>query len=673
MEFACFQQEVPLTKPAERFDGFVIDSSVNIDEDTDDTYFSPPISQYEEVVSMTDENRQSQNQQNVLIDTSNVNDSSFSNGRPKKGRKQKYKNQNRQTRKMNCIQNKEYIGKNGKLYVEKEFRQYVCSCGCFDRVGEKTLKTEFKKFYSVSSHDAQRALICNMVKEVEIKRKRVKHSDKRKKSRIYQICGNLVCKPFFLQTFRISSCKVNTALKAFQRPEGVRDLRGISGGHNKICGDRVEKVMEHIRKFPKYKSHYRREDTEREFLSCNTTLDLMYTLYKSEVLIDPVSKSFYKHIFLTKFNLQRKKLKKDTCFTCDRLQVLISNSEDEAQLAVLKEEKETHLTLAENAQENKTKDMKAAENNPDLETLCFDLEKTLPLPRIPTNVVFYKRQLWVYNLGIHSGKEKRGHCYVWVEGEAGRGAQEVGSCLRKHIQEEMGPVKELILWSDSCGGQNRNIKIVLLLKSILEEHPTLEKITMKFLVPGHTFLPNDSDFGDIESALKLQQRIYTPEDYIRVMESCKKRNPLCVHRTASVDFVGTDKIEAKVTNRKKYINGQAVSWLKSRVVEVRKSKPYSIFMKTKFEGVENELDIKKRTPRGRPLSAEHGFSTLLEPLWPRGKPISIPKLNDLKSMMELIPSDAKPVYQRLFASAGVEDDIDGFDGELDFEMEESDD
>lgn len=116
--------------------------------------------------------------------------------------------------------------------------------------------------------------------------------------------------------------------------------------------------------------------------------------------------------------------------------------------------------------------MKNAEKDPDLETICFDLEKTLPLPRIPTNIVYYKRQLCIYNLGIHSGKDNKRHCYVWVEGEAGRGSQEVGSCLVKHFKETVHSAKKVILWSDSCGGQNRNIKIVLILKTVLENHPS---------------------------------------------------------------------------------------------------------------------------------------------------------------------------------------------------------
>lgn len=96
---------------------------------------------------------------------------------------------------------------------------------------------------------------------------------------------------------------------------------------------------------------------------------------------------------------------------------------------------------------------------------------------------------------------------------AGRGTQEVGSCLRKHILEKVSPeTKRLSLWSDSCGGQNSNIKMVLMLKSVLEEHTGLETITQHFLVPGHTFLKNDSDFSDIECALKLQSRLYVAED-----------------------------------------------------------------------------------------------------------------------------------------------------------------
>lgn len=41
--------------------------------------------------------------------------------------------------------------------------------------------------------------------------------------------------------------------------------------------------------------------------------------------------------------------------------------------------------------------------------------------------------------------------------KAGIGAQEVDPCLKKHIKQNLSnSIKELVLWSDSCRGQNRN-------------------------------------------------------------------------------------------------------------------------------------------------------------------------------------------------------------------------
>lgn len=37
---------------------------------------------------------------------------------------------------------------------------------------------------------------------------------------------------------------------------------------------------------------------------------------------------------------------------------------------------------------------------------------------------------------------------------------------------------------------------------------------------------------------------------------------------------------------------------------------------------------------------------MMEPLWPNGKPISEAKLNDLKSLLPLIPEDAQDFYKK---------------------------
>lgn len=380
-------------------------------------------------------------------------------------------------------------------------------------------------------------------------------------------------------------------------------MRGLSGGKNKISEHRLQEVIQHIDKFPRYKSHYAREQSTCMYLRSDTTLSVMYNLYK-EGSESPVSFSKYKDIFLRHFNLKRKPLKKDTCNTCDKLEVLKNTGSLEEQNK-FNLEKQNHLTLASEARNTMNTDRKRAEEDEHLEVLTFDMEKTLPLPRIPTSVVFYKRQLWLYNLGIHTAKKNKGHCYIWLEGVAGRGAQEVGSCLFRHIMEDadMAACKNLILWSDSCGGQNRNIKMVLMLMAMLEVHPTLEKITLRFLTSGHSFLPNDTDFGDIECALKLQQRLYTADDYINIMKSCKKKNPLVVHKMEKEHFFGTANVEKNIVNRKVDVSNSKINWLKFKEIEVRKDRPFTIFVKTSLgDETHREINIEKK--RGRPQNID---------------------------------------------------------------------
>ena len=122
------------------------------------------------------------------------------------------------------------------------------------------------------------------------------------------------------------------------------------------------------------------------------TLQDMYDAYVKDV-VEPVSISTYRRTFLTKFNLKFKALKKDTCNACDvyAAKVQTVNSEEGKQ-KLLKEHNE-HIDLAKEAQTLMRSDMEKANKEHFIECLTFDMEKTLPLPRIPTNVMFYKRQL----------------------------------------------------------------------------------------------------------------------------------------------------------------------------------------------------------------------------------------------------------------------------------------
>ncbi|KAJ8937236.1 hypothetical protein NQ314_011991 [Rhamnusium bicolor] len=186
----------------------------------------------------------------------------------------------------------------------------------------------------------------------------------------------------------------------------MKDKRGFaSGGKNKISDDVLQSVLDHINKFPRYKSHYCRETTEALFL----------------------------HPDLTETKI--KVLSKDTCNTCDRLTNSIQGSENAEERKKYSDEHDKHLKEAETARSHMKNDFSEAKETNGLEVISFDMEKVLPLPRIPTNIVYYKRQLSFYNEGIHSAKKNKAYSFVWKEGDAGSGAQEVSSCIKKYIED----------------------------------------------------------------------------------------------------------------------------------------------------------------------------------------------------------------------------------------------
>jgi hypothetical protein len=85
---------------------------------------------------------------------------------------------------------------------------------------------------------------------------------------------------------------------------------------------------------------------------------------------------------------------------------------------------------------------------------------------------------------------------MWPECTAGRGSDEIGSCLFRVLHEKISrgeKYKKLLIFSDSCAGQNKNFVIMSLFIFMVEQQ-WFGKTEHHFLVPGHTFLSCDADF-----------------------------------------------------------------------------------------------------------------------------------------------------------------------------------
>uniref|UniRef100_A0A6P7FVC4 Uncharacterized protein LOC114331499 n=1 Tax=Diabrotica virgifera virgifera TaxID=50390 RepID=A0A6P7FVC4_DIAVI len=192
-------------------------------------------------------------------------------GRPKKGRNPKYPGQTFQTRKKMKDSNLTHYTVGGKIRETKQFIDYKCTCikKCDENVSRDEKEICFKTFWNLASYDLQTGYIGATVKEMPIKRKRTKATGKTY-TRRYMIGENEVCRDTYIKTYQISSKRVNTALNKI-RVSDVKDNRGKHGRKAPIPEETKTQIIEHIKRFPTYISHYSRSETETKFLPFDLT------------------------------------------------------------------------------------------------------------------------------------------------------------------------------------------------------------------------------------------------------------------------------------------------------------------------------------------------------------------------------------------------------------------
>ena len=350
----------------------------------------------------------------------------------------------------------------------------------------------------------------------------------------------------------------------------------------------------------------------------------------------------------------------DTCKVCDTFKVQTTAEEDEAKRKQLLCEWDLHKPRAQNAY-HRLKDTMYAKSNPDVVLLSFDLQQTLPTPHLSTNVVFYKRQMWTYNFGVHDGGSDQRTMYMWHEGTAARGSIEIGSCLLKHVSTISTSATRLVLYSDSCGGQNRNIHLLCLYLHIVG-NPNLpfDVIDHKFMIPGHSYLPNDRDFGVIEQAKRRHPQIYVPQEWYELVRTACRSNPFRVIEMETDDFKAIKDLKKCVVNRKVDVTGGAIDWFSIRWIQVRKEDPLKFRFRRSLNELEawKEVDIRRKS-KGRPPDIGR-FSLVAAQSGPRTLKES--KINDILSMLDFVPPIHHSFYNQLLAG-DVSSDSDSEDEE----------
>ena len=408
---------------------------------------------------------------------------------------------------------------------------------------------------------------------------------------------------------------------------------------HKLSDEAVSFVKEHILQFPAETSHYSRcKNGNRRYLSALLTVRKMYDEYVTFCHgnnTKPVSLNSYRMIFNNYFNLGFGSPRSDTCSVCD---TLADYDEHKKKADVAFQAQKTDRQLAEAGH---------------VHYITFDLQQTLPLPKLSTSKAFYLRQVWLYNLGVHliSANTSRGYCHMWAESEGGRGCNEIGSSLMAFLDVSGITGDHLIAWSDSCAGQNKNFVIVCLWQLLILTKK-FRLIDHKFPEPGHTFLDSDRDFAHIEQELRKRENIYSMDQYQDIMHGCVRKSPFAVTRMADkfYDLQSLPQVLG-LKNAKQNTAGEKVEF-RDGIRWIRTEK----FGQYQYKHSVNEEEPWKTVLLKPADSAEPvvSMATLVTPV--TAKPVNSKKLADIQKLMCYIPPTYQQFYSSLIDAGGKEDE-----------------
>lgn len=168
-------------------------------------------------------------------------------------------------------------------------------------------------------------------------------------------------------------------------------------------------------------------------------------------------------------------------------------------------EHELHLRKSEMFYDRKREARKKSMKSKEFAAVAMDFQKNLPIPNITTNDVYYKRQLTFCSFNIHVLSTADSYFYCYSENIAAKGSEKVISFLHHFIFTQLdSSVRDLVIFCDSCGGQNKNYNLFKFIHYIVISTRRLDSIRMIFPIRGHSYLECDRNMGLINQQTKAE-------------------------------------------------------------------------------------------------------------------------------------------------------------------------
>jgi len=323
----------------------------------------------------------------------------------------------------------------------------LCQNKCSKKFDESQREDIFKFFWELD-HERRRDYLLSCMKQVQIKRKRSIGESRRSVTNEYFLKHNSievqVCQQFLLKTLdvpqkllrytHLNKSPVNTAKK---------DRRGYNTPRNKTSPEQLQIVDKFIRCLPAVSSHYCRNKSNKKYLPTEfrniANLYLIYKDYCTKKNEFPISSLVFRRFFKTKYSIGFHLPKKDKCKICEKKNENVNNNEEEIQ------KYNCHINLKEKAKAMFLSDQKKTESGKSFLCISFDLEKVLNTPYGNNMNFYYSRKYSQYNLTVYESVTKRVVCYLWGEGDANRGCNEIATCMHDYLMDidKKNPLKLL--------------------------------------------------------------------------------------------------------------------------------------------------------------------------------------------------------------------------------------
>ncbi|XP_067647159.1 uncharacterized protein [Eurosta solidaginis] len=542
-----------------------------------------------------------------------------------------------------------------KMANKKSFKQVSCHCR-FKCSSKITPQRQEELFQTYNNANLKERIL--MISSTAKRHTQNKHSNF-DRSYKYHLTDNFgisheICRNFIINLYQIIEGSfykwLKDPFKKYYKPE--------RGPRLKPSDEKVNFVRNFIKSLPSYESRFGRSSTKKKYLKDGLSLIKIYNEYSRRWKIEtssrqpeeqkPVSKHFISGILKNEFNLTFKDSCSGKCMTCNRFHLMLKKENLTAnERNSIEENQKLHNQLPQQIRKEFSEDIEKSKLEDNTVVLVFGLQKSLETPSFSSNIAFDKHQLWTYNLCIVNGADghDKAYMYVWSENIACRGAEEIASCLIKHFRMHLSrDVKHIILYSNSCGGLNRSLKITLLIKHFLA-NSDIDLIEQKFFFSGHCYNMCDKQFGIIERISQRYQCIETPDKWIDIIRNAKQTHPqFTVIKMEMNDFVSAEELNKLIINVKKDLNNEKI-----RKIQSHRGHPMTIFAFDDFK-VMKKIEINRNNVSDDALKLA---STPL--LFPLGRPITDAKFSDLMKLMEFIGPEHRQFYENLQKDANAKE------------------